>query len=280
MRTFSLPVEDVRHFEYAGHHVPLMDRQRGIRKPALLDAALSLRTTYTAPGRVPPYLDSEGPDGLLRYKYRGDNPQHAENVALRRAFHQRLPLIWFFGVGPGLYLPRYPVWVVADEPEQLQFAVAVDEGQRFIRPGEELADDQRRYVEQLTKRRLHQPVFRARVLQAYEGRCSLCALRHSELLDAAHIIADGQPGGEPVVPNGLSMCKIHHAAYDQNILGVSPDLRVKIRHDVLTEVDGPMLRHGLQELDGANVLVLPKPRNARPDRERLAQRYDAFLDAS
>ncbi len=272
--------EDVRHFHYAGHHVPLMDRQRGIRKPAILDAALSLRTTYTPPGQVPPYLDSEGPDGLLRYKYRGDDPQHPENVALRRAFQQGVPLIWFFGVAPGLYLPRYPVWLVADEPEQLQFAVAVDEGQRFIRPGEDLTENQRRYVEQLTRRRLHQPVFRARVLQAYEGRCSLCALRHVELLDAAHIIADGLPGGDPIVPNGLSMCKIHHAAYDRNILGVSPDLKVKIRGDILAEIDGPMLRHGLQELDGTAVRVLPKPQAARPDRERLAQRYGEFLAAS
>jgi putative restriction endonuclease len=55
--------------------------------------------------------------------------------------------------------------------------------------------------------------------------------------------------GLPEVPNGLALCKIHHSAYDVNILGVSPDYRVHIRSDVLREHDGPMLRWGLQEMD-------------------------------
>lgn len=67
-------------FEYEGRRVPLMDRQRGIRKPVGMDAALAIRTTFTAPGQVPPYADAIGTDGLQRYKYRGEDPQHPENV--------------------------------------------------------------------------------------------------------------------------------------------------------------------------------------------------------
>jgi predicted restriction endonuclease len=52
-----------------------------------------------------------------------------------------------------------------------------------------------------------------------EQKCAVCSLRHGELLDAAHIIGDGKPDGIPIVPNGLSLCKIHHAAYDTNLLG-------------------------------------------------------------
>ncbi len=125
-------------FEYEGRRVPLMDRQRGIRKPALMTAALAIRTTFTAPGQVPPYADAIGDDGLQRYKYRGDDPQHSENVALRRAFEQRLPLIWFVGVASGVYEPLYPVWVVGDDPGRLEFALALDAGQRFVRPGSSL----------------------------------------------------------------------------------------------------------------------------------------------
>ncbi|HWG94990.1 MAG TPA: hypothetical protein VNU66_12260, partial [Mycobacteriales bacterium] len=33
--------EELASFEYAGQRVPLMDRQRGIRKPAIFEAALS-----------------------------------------------------------------------------------------------------------------------------------------------------------------------------------------------------------------------------------------------
>jgi putative restriction endonuclease len=265
-------------FNFHGRRVPLMDRQRGIRKPAMLDAALSFRTTYTPPGAVPPYEDAEGPDGLLRYKYRGDDPQHPENVAMRRAFQRQLPLIWFVGIASGLYLPRYPVWLVADEPHQLQFAVAVDEAQQRMYRGSAPEGDQRRYAHQLTQRRLHQPVFRARVIAAYESQCAMCRLRHPELLDASHILPDGHPRGRPVVPNGLSLCKIHHSAYDHDIIGVRPDLVVEVRDDILAEVDGPMLRHGLQAMAGVSLLV-PRAPAARPDERALEERYEQFRAA-
>lgn len=270
--------DELAAFSFEGQRLPLMDRQRGIRKPAALDAALSFRTTFTPPGQVPPYLDQEGPDGLLRYKYRGDDPMHSENVALRRAMQDGRPLIWFVGIAPGVYEPVYPVWLVKDEPAQLQFAVAVDEAQRLILPGTTLDAEQRRYIERLTRMRLHQPIFRARVLRAYDDQCAMCRLRHSDLLDAAHILPDTHPHGLPVVPNGLSLCKIHHAAYDRNILGIRPDLVVDVQPRVLAEVDGPMLRHGLQEMAGVRLLV-PRARDAQPDTTRLEERYEQFRAA-
>jgi len=262
-------------FEYDGHSLPLMDRQRGIRKPAGMEAALSIRTVFTEPGGTPPYADAAGPDGPIRYKYRGNDPLHPENKALRRAYLDGLPLIWFVGIAPAQYKPVYPVWIVGDEPEQLQFAIALDQGQRLIKPGEDIGADTKRYMERLNQVRLHQPMFRARVLAAYDSHCALCRLGHVELLDAAHIIPDGRPHGDPVVPNGLAMCKIHHAAYDRNILGVRPDLVVDVQQDILDEIDGPMLRHGLQEMKGLRITV-PSSRRSRPDRMRLEERYEEF----
>lgn len=266
-------------FEYDGQRIPLMDRQRGIRKPAGMEAALAIRTTFTPPGQLPPYADDIGTDGLQRYKYRGTDPQHPENVALRRAFEHGLPLIWFVGVASGLYEPIYPVWVVGDDPARLEFALALDEGQRFVKPGTTMDEDTRRYVERVTKARLHQRVFRTQVLLAYENRCAICMIRHSELLDAAHIIADGRPHGEPVVPNGLSMCKIHHAAFDNQILGIRPDLTLHVRQDVLDETDGWMLKGGIQAIHDTTLTVVPTHRAARPDRDRLEERYADFLSA-
>jgi len=266
---------ELTSFVFEGQRQPLVAAQQGIWKPRQLDAALSIRTTYTRPGATPPYEDAEGPDGLLRYKYRGTDPQHYENRALRRAKEDGLPLIWFVGIAPGVYLPRWPVWLVAEEQEQLQFAVAMDLSQRALASAATHDDEQRRYVERLTRLRLHQPVFRSRVLFAYEQRCAICRLRHRPLLDAAHIIPDTDPRGQPVVPNGLALCKIHHAAYDQDIIGVRPDLVVDVREDVLAEIDGPMLRHGIQEMKGVR-LTVPRERAARPDRQRLEERYEHF----
>ena len=266
-------------FEYDGQRIPLMDRQRGIRKPAVMNAALSMRTVFTRPGDTPPYADAAGTDGLQRYKYRGDDPMHPENRALRRAYEDGLPLIWFVGVAPAVYEPIYPVWIVRDERDRLQFALALDEGQRLITPGVDLSIEMRRYVERINKVRLHQPMFRARVLAAYQSRCTVCQLRHAELLDAAHIISDNQPHGDPVVPNGLAMCKIHHAAFDSNILGVRPDLSVHIRQDVLDEVDGPMLRHGLQGMHNLR-LTPPRARDSQPDTNRLKSATPPFSSDS
>lgn len=264
-------------FEYDGNRIPLMDPRRGIRKPAGMSAALAIRTTFTQPGKTPPYADLVGSDGLQRYKYRGADPLHSENIALRRALKDRLPLIWFVGVSPGQYEPIYPVWVVSDEPEQLQFALALDSAQRLVQPQVPLDIDTRRYMERLTKSRLHQRVFRTQVLLAYAGRCSVCKLGHSELLDAAHILADGHPNGQPVVPNGLALCKIHHAAFDHKILGIRPDLSLHVRQDILDEVDGPMLRFGLQEVHDKQLTNIPKVKAARPDENRIAERYADFL---
>ena len=119
---------------------------------------------------------------------------------------------------------------------------------------------------------------RERILEAYRTRCCMCRLGHRELLDAAHIIPDSEPHGAPVVPNGLSLCKLHHAAFDQHFLGVRPDLKIEIREDLLREKDGPMLIHGLQGFQGRRIHV-PGARRLRPAKELLEERYEQFRRA-
>lgn len=178
---------------------------------------------------------------------------------------------------PPWYDPIYPVWIVGDDPARLEFTLALDAGQRLVQPGEAIDDDTRAYLTRLTKQRLHQRVFRSQILVAYDRRCAVCNLGHVDLLDAAHIIADGQPHGQPVTPNGLAMCKIHHAAFDAGILGVRPDLSLHVRQDILDEIDGPMLRHGLQEMHNQRLMKVPSVRASHPDRSRLEERYAEFL---
>ncbi len=114
---------ELADFEHDGVRIPLIDRQRGIRKPANFQAALSIRTTYTPPSRPKPYDDRVPSDGLLRYKYRGDDPKHHENRALRAAYDLELPLIWFVGVASGVYEARYPVCIREDHQEKLEFVL-------------------------------------------------------------------------------------------------------------------------------------------------------------
>jgi putative restriction endonuclease len=258
---------ELESFQYGDEPLKLIDQSRGIRNPSQLAATLSILSQPSGP-----YDDEETPDGLLRYAYRSGDPDGGDNRKLRRAAELGLPLILLRGIAPGVFVPVFPVYLVGDDPQARYVEVAVDESLRFIPV--KRTEDVRQYAERLTRMRLHQPVFRAQVLRAYEQACTVCRLQHVDLLDAAHILGDAD-SGQPVVTNGLAMCKIHHAAYDRQILGVRPDYTVAVRADVLEEVDGPMLRHGLQEMHGAR-LHLPKKVADLPDRDALAQRWAAF----
>lgn len=255
-------------FSYAGEQLKLIDYSRGIRNPRQLGATLSILSQPKGP-----YDDVETEDGLLRYAYRDGDPDGGDNRKLRRAAELGVPLVLLQGIAPGVFVPTFPVYVVADDPVGRYVEIAVDENLRFL-AGSTPTADTREYAERLTKLRLHQPVFRARVLRAYEQACAICRLKHVDLLDAAHIVSDAE-GGQPVVPNGLSLCKIHHAAYDRGIVGVRPDYVVQVRPDVLLEVDGPMLKHGIQEVHGWR-LELPKGVRDRPDRDLLERRWSSF----
>jgi putative restriction endonuclease len=195
--------------------------------------------------------------------------------------HEARPLIYFHGLAKGIYTGLWPAVIIADDPGTQTFTVACEDVD-LIRPELAVAavDDARRaYVTRLAVARLHQAAFRQRVLHAYAERCTVCRIHHVQLLDAAHIVADRHERGDPVVPNGLALCKIHHAAFDANILGVRPDHVVEIRADILREIDGPMLRHGLQEHHGSSI-VLPRAARDRPSSERLELRYEQFRRAS
>ena len=78
-----------------------------------------------------------------------------------------------------------------------------------------------------------------------------------------------------IVQNGLSLCKIHHAAFDQNIIGITPDCQIHVREDILREIDGPMLKHGIQEMHG-NKLILPRSFSLQPKKEWLEERFIQF----
>ena len=84
--------------------------------------------------------------------------------------------------------------------------------------------------------------------------------------------------GDPTINNGISLCKIHHAAFDSNILGINPDFIIKVRDDILSEIDGPMLKYGLQSMEN-NKILLPKKSSEWPDQERLEIRFQQFMAA-
>jgi putative restriction endonuclease len=271
-----LPWKPLRDgFEFDGARVTLIGA-RGIWKPAAMELPVSITTSWTDP-----YGDATGDDGLLQYRYFQTDPEHQDNAGLRRCFLEGRPLVYFRAVDKGWYSAIWPLVLVHDDAASLTFTGACEDVEA-LNPGVTPAaagDARLRYVTRLAMIRLHQARFRQRVLRAYSTRCTVCRLQHRELLDAAHILGDRRERGEPVVRNGLAMCKIHHAAFDANILGIRPDHVVEIQTSELQERDGPMLRHGLQSLHGGRLMQLPRRADDRPDPERLEQRYEQFRAA-
>lgn len=265
---------------FQGQRVPIWSQMKGIFRPRILrfpGAALTLFTAYEGP-----YDDHPDPDeSRFVYRYRGSDPGHPDNVAVRRAFELRRPVLYLIAVQPGVYEAIYPCYVTGDNPAELAFYLMADvPGDFRLGPtGDPAQFEARRIYRTIAaKARLHQQQFRFIVLGAYRHQCAMCRLRHTVLLDAAHILPDSDPRGRAIVTNGLSLCKIHHGAFDAGILGVDPNYRIHLRQDVLDEHDGPMLRHGLQDLHGASI-VTPRDPNKRPDREYLAERFDRFRAA-
>lgn len=270
-------------FVYEGRRFPLINPQRGIFKPKEMRHLLSIRTVYPRKHAKVWYDDQrdvhrqifEGIDAV-DYAFMGTDPDAADNRWLRDAFTDQVPIIYFLGISPGRYQAVLPAFVSGWDREALKAGIAVG------LPGESrLSQDsaERRYALRVVKQRLHQASFREAVIAAYRGRCALSGLPEPMLLDAAHIVADADERlGQPVVSNGIPLSKIHHAAFDAHLIGIDPDFKVHVAERLLRQNDGPMLE-ALKRLHRTD-LHLPGRRADFPDRDRLAQRFQAFSIAA
>jgi putative restriction endonuclease len=272
-------------FLFEGERYPLINPRRGIVKPRQMRFLLSIKTVFPKVGNRIWYDDQrdvhrqifEG-DESIDYAFMGQNPDAADNRWLREARDTQTPIIYFLGVAPGRYQAMVPAFISGWDGKALKARIV------FGEPDEEtLAPPQtaleRRYALRAVKQRLHQASFREAVISAYRGQCALSGLPEPLLLDAAHIVADKDERlGQPVVPNGIPLSKIHHAAFDAHLIGIDPDYRLHVSERLLAKKDGPMLE-ALKRLAGETIHFPSRPRDY-PDRDRLALRYERFKAAA
>jgi putative restriction endonuclease len=272
-------------FIFEGERIPLINPQRGIFKPQQMQFLLSIRTVFPKPGGKVWYDDQtevhrqifEG-DETINYAFMGQNPEAADNRWLREAFENGIPLIYFLGIAPGCYQAMLPAFISGWDAKALKARVAFGvPDEKSMAPPESAFE--RRYALRAVKQRLHQASFREAVITAYNGRCALSGLPEPMLLDAAHIVSDKHELlGQPVIPNGLPLSKLHHAAFDAQLIGIDPDCRLHVSERLLARKDGPMLE-ALKRLDG-EIIHPPKRDKDRPDRDRLALRFELFKAAA
>ena len=217
--------------------------------------------------------------GVLRYNYsEGRVTGEKGNRGLRQLIESKLPLVYFYGLGNGNYFPFWPAWVVDDKPEESVFYVVFGEMADLEDESYDPGMAPLNYRNRIARERLHQPVFRDRVLRAYEGRCALCRLKQVDLLDAAHIKPYSEEGPSETF-NGLSLCSLHHRAYDNNLLGIHPDGVIAVPERILKEKDGPTLKHSLVGLNGEQISI-PEHRKDRPNRSYLEGRWNLYKETA
>lgn len=278
----ALPWELIaKGFTHQGVPVLFANRARGIFRPKEMrgPAALSIKSTTPREGRERRYEDLETDDGFT-YRFQGEDPNSWDNRQLHAAHEHGLPLIYFFGIAPGVYRPIWPVFIAEFDPFGLSCKVVADQPEQLREPGSFVADGkvvaiERRYSTVEVKKRLHQEAFRYHVLDAYAERCAICRFPRKELLEAAHILPDRDRRGVAEVPNGLALCKLHHGAFDADLLGIRPDGVIEIAPALMKEQDGPTLEHGIKGFHGKQ-LHLPQRLEARPGSQYLEERYDRF----
>ena len=133
---------------------------------------------------------------------------------------------------------------------------------------------ERAYAIRETKVRLYQATFRENVLTAYQSRCAISGLPVRELLEAAHITPDTEASSSTDVSNGISLSRLHHRAFDSNLIGISPELKVVVSERLLRTRDGEVLK-ALTNSHGTTISI-PSHKPLMPDRERLKARFESF----
>jgi putative restriction endonuclease len=222
-------------FLFNGERIPLFNPQRGIFKPQQMRFLLSIRTVFPKPGGKVWYDDQrevhrqifEG-DETTDYAFMGQDANAPDNRWLREAFENNVPIIYFLGIAPGCYQAILPAFISGWDSATLNARVAfgVPDQEALAPPSTPI---ERRYALRSVKQRLHQASFREAVIAAYSGRCALSGLPEPLLLDAAHIVADkDEKFGQPIIPNGIPLSKIHHAAFDAHLIGIDTGCTLRI----------------------------------------------------
>jgi len=146
-----------------------------------------------------------------------------------------------------------------------------------LRPVAVEVDGPRYGAETLTRARLGQGGFRARVSAAYDWRCAITGSALTPALQAAHIRPYAQ-GGSHQVTNGLLLRSDVHTLFDQGYLGVTPDFTLRVSDRLRKDSGNGVAYYEMAER--GDVICLPPNAAELPDRDALAWHLDeVFLSA-
>lgn len=130
----------------------------------------------------------------------------------------------------------------------------------------QVANPERREIIATIARRYRSSDFRRRVLSAYGHRCALCGIQ-LDLIDAAHIEPVSQNGSTDETSNGIALCKLHHAAFDNLLISFDENYRVQISQSKMASLTASGRDGGVAGFTKIlkNAILLPADRRDYPN---------------
>jgi predicted restriction endonuclease len=111
--------------------------------------------------------------------------------------------------------------------------------------------------------RLKQSFFRQTLVSSYQSRCCMTGLNDPRLLIASHIVPWSQDKANRLNPsNGLLLSALHDRAFDQGLITVMPDFRIRVSKS-LSRSKTRFCEMALLSLEGKEIYLpekfLPSP---------------------
>lgn len=115
------------------------------------------------------------------------------------------------------------------------------------------------------------PEFRMTVLSRYDTTCPVSGVDHRALLDVAHILPWSEyPNRRADLSNVLPLSKIHHAAFDRDLITIDQDYRLRV--NPAFETDSDLLQRTIREQAGEPLSIPDRgvnPEYLREHNQRL-----------
>ncbi len=174
-------------------------------------------------------------------------------------------LLWYVENGAPLHNSQDDATAIVDLVE----ANPEDE-REFLDSAEGEIAAARRYDLVETMRAFRDSKFRPAVLQAYSYKCCVCSC-DLKLVDAAHIVPVSHVESTDEVTNGLAMCRLHHGAYDNALLGVRSDYSVVINPEMRNRLAEISLDTAIESFESGlpDRIRVPASIEVRPSPEKL-----------
>jgi len=278
----TIPSAEIRKgFKVDSESILFENQVQGIFKPKQMkEGVLSIKTTMPRDGQINIYNDQLKEDGFYHYSLQTGDPRAGSNKYLWQSKELCQPFIYFHAVAPAVYKALWPCFIKDIFPEQGYSVVSVGKANQSKRSDGEFeytiaGDIESRYLVRESNVRLHQASFRHNVLQAYQNKCAITSLPIPKLIEAAHIIPDKEIGPKQTVSNGIALNRLHHRAYDSQLLGIDPDYKIHLGREFELIEGSDVISNYFSMYEGAKIYV-PKNNQLKPDKDYLARRFESF----